>query len=109
MAASQQSTVRSPASPEWVRRPASLAQALTAELVVRIVRGSYPSGTLLPPEPMLCETFSVSRTVVREAVKMLQEKGLVQVRQGAGTTVNSPILWDMLDELVLAATIAEDD
>ncbi|KXK60430.1 GntR family transcriptional regulator [Micromonospora rosaria] len=75
----------------------------------RIVRGMHPSGSPLPPEPVLCETFSVSRTVVREAVKVLQEKGLVQVRQGAGTTVTPPSMWDMLDELVLAATIAEDD
>jgi len=92
-----------------VRRPTSLAKALTAELVDRIVRGVHPPGTALPPEPVLCETFSVSRTVVREAVKILQEKGLVQVRQGAGTMINPPAMWDMLDELVLAATIAEDD
>ena len=75
----------------------------------RIVRGVHPSGTPLPPEPVLCETFSVSRTVVREAVKILQEKGLVQVRQGAGTMVTPPAMWNMLDELVLGATIAEDE
>jgi DNA-binding FadR family transcriptional regulator len=46
---------------------------------------------------------------VREAVKILQEKGLVQVRQGSGTVVTPPTTWNMLDELVLAATIAEDD
>lgn len=95
--------------PAWVRRPANLARAVTAELVERIVRGVHPPGTALPPEPALCEAFSVSRTVVREAVKVLQEKGLVQVRQGAGTMVTSPAMWDMLDELVLTATIAEDD
>ncbi|MGW4465025.1 FadR/GntR family transcriptional regulator [Micromonospora sp. NPDC004704] len=97
------------ATPAWVRRPANLARAVTAELVERIVRGVHPSGTSLPPEPVLCETFSVSRTVVREAVKILQEKGLVQVRQGAGTMVTPPSDWDMLDELVLAATIVGDD
>ncbi|MEQ4305809.1 FadR/GntR family transcriptional regulator [Plantactinospora sp. B6F1] len=95
--------------PAWTRRPANLARAVTAELVERIVRGTHPSGTSLPPEPVLCETFSVSRTVVREAVKILQEKGLVQVRQGAGTMVTPRSSWDMLDELVLGATIAEDD
>jgi DNA-binding FadR family transcriptional regulator len=58
---------------------------------------------------MLCETFSVSRTVVREAMKVLQEKGLVHVRQGSGTIVTPPTSWDMLDELVLGASIAEDD
>ncbi|GLW22770.1 FadR/GntR family transcriptional regulator [Microbispora triticiradicis] len=108
MTASQESA-RDVPSPAWVRRPASLAKAVTAELVVRIVRGVHPSGTPLPPEPALCEAFSVSRTVVREAVKILQEKGLVQVRQGAGTMVTPPTSWDMLDELVLSATIAEDE
>src|SRR5687768_13191969 len=97
------------APPGWTRRPASLAVAVTAELVQRIVRGTYPSGAALPPEPALCETFSVSRTVVREAVKMLQEKGLVLVRQGSGTTVTAPMRWNMLDELILKATIANDE
>jgi DNA-binding FadR family transcriptional regulator len=77
--------------------------------VQRIVRRTYPTGETLPPEPVLCEAFSVSRTVIREAVKVLQEKGLVRVRQGSGTTVNPPVRWNMLDELVLAATIAEDE
>jgi DNA-binding FadR family transcriptional regulator len=62
----------------------------------------------MPAEPALCESFSVSRTVVREAVKMLQEKGLVQVRRGSGTVVNPQLMWNMLDELVLTASVAED-
>ncbi|GAB1818768.1 FadR/GntR family transcriptional regulator [Herbidospora sp. RD11066] len=97
------------ASPTWTKRPANLARALTGELVGRIVRGVHPPGTALPPEPALCEAFSVSRTVVREAVKILQEKGLVQIRQGSGTIVTPPTEWNMLDELVLAATIEHDD
>jgi DNA-binding FadR family transcriptional regulator len=109
MTTSQETTRNGTPPPAWARRPANLARAVTADLVERIVRGVHPSGTSLPPEPILCETFSVSRTVVREAVKILQEKGLVQVRQGAGTMVTPPSMWDMLDELVLAATIAEDD
>lgn len=109
MTTSQETTRNASPPPAWARRPANLARAVTAELVERIVRGVHPPGAALPPEPILCETFSVSRTVVREAVKILQEKGLVQVRQGAGTMVTPPTTWDMLDELVLAATIAEDD
>ncbi|TDE56323.1 FadR family transcriptional regulator [Nonomuraea mesophila] len=109
MTTSQESPGSVSSPPPWVRRPANLAKAVTAELVERIVRGVHPSGTPLPPEPVLCETFSVSRTVVREAVKILQEKGLVQVRQGAGTMVTPATKWDMLDELVLAATIDMDE
>lgn len=103
------STASTRQPPAWVQRPANLAQALAAELVESIVQGRHPSGSPLPPEPALCETFGVSRTVVREAVKVLQEKGLVQVRQGAGTIVTAPTKWNMLDELILGATIAEDD
>jgi DNA-binding FadR family transcriptional regulator len=109
MTAAAQSAAGVAGPPAWTRRPANLATAVTAELVGRIVRGVHPSGSPLPPEPVLCETFSVSRTVVREAVKILQEKGLVQVRQGTGTMVTPPAMWNMLDELVLGATIAEDD
>jgi DNA-binding FadR family transcriptional regulator len=95
------------ALPTWSGRPANLASALAEELVQRIVKGTYPSGTVMPTEQALCDTFSVSRTVVREAVKMLQEKGLVRVRRGSGTTVTPPLMWIMLDEFVLAASIAE--
>ncbi|GAA1678171.1 FadR/GntR family transcriptional regulator [Kribbella yunnanensis] len=107
-ASGQQPTASAPAA-AWPRRPANLASAVTAELVQRIVRGVHPSGTSLPPEPALCEAFAVSRTVIREAVKVLQEKGLVQVRQGAGTVVTPPSQWNMLDQLVLGAVIADDD
>ncbi|MGC5013605.1 FadR/GntR family transcriptional regulator [Streptosporangium sp. DT93] len=109
MTTSQESPPGAAPPPAWVRRPANLARAVTAELVERIVRGVHPPGTPLPAEPALCDAFSVSRTVVREALKILQEKGLVQIRQGSGTIVTPPTMWDMLDEHVLAATIAEDE
>jgi DNA-binding FadR family transcriptional regulator len=109
MATAQEAVPSVVAPPEWTRRPANLARAVTADLVDRIVRGVHPPGTPLPAEPELCETFSVSRTVVREAVKILQEKGLVQVRQGSGTVVTPPTRWNMLDSLVLTASIAEED
>jgi DNA-binding FadR family transcriptional regulator len=108
MIAADESIELTPAPPAWTKRPANLARAVTEELVQRIVRGQHPPGASLPPEPALCEAFSVSRTVIREAVKLLQEKGLVQIRQGAGTVVLPSTAWDMLDELVLAASVEED-
>lgn len=98
-----------PPAMAWARRPKNLADALAAELVRQIVAGKYPPGSALPPESALCTGFSVSRTVVREAVKMLQEKGLVQVRQGSGTAVSPRTMWNMLDATVLGACIAEAD
>jgi DNA-binding FadR family transcriptional regulator len=95
-------------APAWTRRPAGLSRAVATELVQRIVAGTYPPGSTLPTEPALCETFSVSRTVVRESVKMLQEKGLVRVRQGSGTVITDPDSWNLLDEQVLAASIGSE-
>lgn len=109
MTAADEPTASTLTPPAWTKRPANLARAVTEELVQRIVRGQHPPGSPLPPEPALCEAFSVSRTVIREAVKLLQEKGLVQVRQGAGTVVLPPAEWDLLDELVLTASVDEDE
>jgi DNA-binding FadR family transcriptional regulator len=99
---------RSTFAPSWTQRPANLAAALANELLADIVSGRHAPGSQLPPEPSLCEIFGVSRTVVREAMKLLQEKGLVLVRQGSGTVVTPPESWKLLDEQVLAASIAGD-
>lgn len=109
MTTADKSMSGTPVPPAWASRPTNLVTAVTEELVQRIVRGDHPPGSSLPPEPALCGAFSVSRTVVREAVKLLQEKGLVQIRRGAGTVVLPSTAWNMLDELVLAAAVEEDD
>ena len=82
---------------------------MVGALVDAIVSGRYPSGTLLPPEPVLCQSFDVSRSVVREAMKVLEEKGLARARQGHGTTVSPPDEWNMLDPAVLDAAIRADE
>jgi len=90
-------------------RPTRLSVVVVTVLVDRIVSGEYPSGTLLPPEPALCESFGVSRTVVREAAKALEEKGLARARRGLGTTIASPDEWNLLDPVVLDAAVRHDD
>lgn len=52
-----------------------------------IASGTLPLGRRLPTEQELCVRFGASRHAVREALRVLQEQGLVQRRQGAGTTV----------------------
>lgn len=89
----------------WPRRPARLGHAVVETLAHQIVTGALAVGAALPPEPVLCESFGVSRSVIRESLKVLEEKGLVLVRQGYGTTVLGPDRWDLLDPLVLHAVI----
>jgi DNA-binding FadR family transcriptional regulator len=91
------------------RRSERLGVAVTSELVELIVTGEIPEGGLLPPEGPLSEHFGVSRTVIRESVKRLEEKGLVIVAQGRGTQVARTGSWNMLDPVVLSALIDNDE
>ncbi len=74
-----------------------------------VVTGSVPSGAYLPPEQALCDEFGVSRTVIRECIKRMQEKGLVVVAQGRGTQVRHFNDWNVLDPDVLDALVRHDE
>jgi DNA-binding FadR family transcriptional regulator len=102
------------AAPGWTPtslagRPTRLSVVVVENLVDRIVSGAYAPGSLLPPEPALCQSFDVSRSVIREAVKVLEEKGLARARQGHGTTITAPDDWNLLDPVVLDAAVRHDD
>jgi DNA-binding FadR family transcriptional regulator len=62
--------------------------------------GTAP-GVTLPDETALSEQFGVSRTVVREAIKVLASKGLVETRPKVGTQVRPRRYWNLLDSDVL--------
>ena len=67
-----------------------LQYALVAQRLMQdITSGRYPVGSLLPTELELCAHFGVSRHTVREAVRRLQERGLVTRRRGIGTSVKA--------------------
>ncbi|WP_025120019.1 MULTISPECIES: transcriptional regulator ExuR [unclassified Serratia (in: enterobacteria)] len=66
-----------------------LYQQLAAELKRRIEGGVYPVGEKLPAERYIAEEMNVSRTVVREAIIMLEVEGYVEVRKGSGIHVIS--------------------
>jgi DNA-binding FadR family transcriptional regulator len=89
-------------------RPARLNHLVVSSLVDEIVSGNLPVGSSLPPEQVLCQDFKVSRSVTRESIKLLEEKGLVVARQGQGTTVQPVDNWNLLDPLVLDAYIRND-
>jgi GntR family galactonate operon transcriptional repressor len=67
-----------------------------------IVGGTYPPGSLLPAESEMLARFSVSRTALREAYRVLAAKGLIISRSKVGTRVRPKTDWNMLDPEVLA-------
>lgn len=67
-----------------------------------ILAGRFGSDGALPPEPQLCAELAVSRTVVREAVKSLVAKGLLQTGPKVGTRVQSTDRWNWFDPDVIA-------
>jgi len=92
------------------RTPAArLGVAVVVDLVSAIVTGELKPGEVLPPEGTLSQQFGVSRTVIRESVKRVEEKGLLTVAQGRGTSVNPPSTWNVLDPVVLSALVDHDD
>lgn len=70
---------------------------IIATLARFIASGRFPPNTNLPRENDLCAEFGVSRTVIREALKVLESKGLVRGRPRVGTVVRDKEDWNLLD------------
>jgi DNA-binding FadR family transcriptional regulator len=82
------------------------------ELGQQIVGGTLPPGEVLPREELLAEQMDVSRSALREAMKVLAAKGLVEARPKVGTRVREKRFWNQLDADVLAwrrASLPADD
>jgi GntR family transcriptional regulator, galactonate operon transcriptional repressor len=94
---------------ESARTPAKrLGVVVVHDLVAAIVTGEVKPGDLLPTESELSNLFGVSRTVIRESVKRIEEKGMVRVVQGRGTEVTDERHWNILDHVVLTTLIEND-
>lgn len=72
------------------------------EIGLSIINGDYPIAAVLPGDVELMEKYSVSRTVIREAMKTLGAKGLIVARSKVGTKVCEFDNWNLLDYDVLA-------
>jgi DNA-binding FadR family transcriptional regulator len=79
----------------------SVHAAVANEIGLRIVRGDYPPGTVLPNEAKWAETFNVSRSAVREAIKILMAKSLLSSRPKVGSRVEPRERWNLFDRDVL--------
>jgi DNA-binding FadR family transcriptional regulator len=66
-----------------------------------IVSGDMPVGSSLPGDAEMMDRFGVSRTVLREALKTLEAKGLVEARAKVGTRVLPQSRWNLFDRQIL--------
>lgn len=80
----------------------SLHGQVAHEIGARILRGDLKPGDILPSEAGLSVEFDVSRTALREAIKLLAAKGLVESRPKTGTRIRERTSWNMLDPDVLS-------
>ncbi len=72
-----------------VQREEVLSRQVARQMEDLYIRGELQAGNRLPPERELCETFSVSRTVIREAIQVLSAKGMLKSQSGSGTYVQA--------------------
>lgn len=82
-------------------KPRGIQGRVVNSLGERIVRGFYPPGSLLPRESDLMTEYAASRTSIREVIKILSAKGLVETRQKIGTRVLERSSWNIFDPDIL--------
>ncbi|MGF6492761.1 DNA-binding FadR family transcriptional regulator [Luteibacter sp. 621] len=80
----------------------NLHSQVVQQLGQLIVSGKLAPGEGLPREDLLAEKLNVSRTALREAMKVLVAKGLIESRQRTGARVREAVHWKQLDQDVLA-------
>lgn len=87
----------------------SLWVPFARQMIDRIVTGDYASGEAIPTEAQLCEEFGISRTVVREGIRVLVEKGLIRIARGTGTVVLAAEKWRVFDPDILSSRLRSRD
>lgn len=75
---------------------------IARDLGIEIVTGGHLPGSIIPGEIDIASQRGVSRSVVREALRMLSAKGLVESRPKSGTRVRERAQWNLLDPDLLA-------
>lgn len=88
-------------SEKLIKMRPPLHREVAESISERIISGELAEKSLLPAERELCETMGVSRTVIREAMKLLESRGLVRIDRGRGTVVQEAHMGPLGDSLKL--------
>jgi GntR family transcriptional regulator, galactonate operon transcriptional repressor len=91
-----------------ITRPGGLVPTAVKVLVARVVTGEFDDDTDFPTEAALTTQLGVSRTVVREALRVLENKGLIAIQQGRPTRARSAEHWNLLDPIIIDALVTND-
>ena len=79
----------------------TLSQKIERRIEAAIREKKLPVGSRLPTERELCELFGVSRTALREALRRLSARGLIEITKGSGMTVTGLKIDDAIENLNL--------
>ena len=79
-----------------------LRGTLAQHLAVQILKGDFAEGHMFPVEVEFAAQMGISRSSLREALRILTAKGLVEARPRAGTRVSPRNQWNLLDPDLLA-------
>lgn len=109
MTEEQTAAARPPTVPRRRTARPPLGEKLAEELLRDIVAGRYGPGDALPTELQLAAHSGLSRLTVREAIGLLRQKSVVEIRRGRGTYVRPREDWSPLDPSVLEARVSEGD
>lgn len=90
-------------------RTSRLYEQIVQQIEDSIIKGALKPGDQLPAERELAQRFGVSRTAVREAVKALREKGLVEAYSGRGTFITDGTTQAVRQSLDLMVKIGQPD
>lgn len=82
------------------KKPLRLYEEVARDLGEAIGQGKFAPGAFLPTEQELAKEYSASRNVVREAIKLLTARGMIEVLHGRGARVTPRYQWQLLDQLV---------
>jgi DNA-binding FadR family transcriptional regulator len=86
-----------------------LHEGVIEEIGRRIISGEFAPGSALPSEGELCEALAVSRTALREALRVLAAKGLLEAKRKIGTSVRPAECWNYLDADILSWHLRSQD
>ena len=93
---------------QWPFETSRLYERVVQNIEASVLEGTLRLGDKLPSERELCDQFGVSRTVIREAIRALREKGLVNIQPGRGTFITNDTSAAMRQSFGLMVRVGQE-